>query len=58
MFKDEVREQENVAMLQYLDELQKQDWEEMKKKKHLQKKLAVSGGCFLMINFSLFKIIG
>ena len=42
MLKDEIREQENTAMLKYLDELQQQDWEEMKKKKELQKKLAVS----------------
>jgi hypothetical protein len=41
LFKDEIREQENAAMLKYLEELQKQDWEDMKKKKELQKKLAV-----------------
>ena len=41
LFKDEIREQENAAMLKYLDELQKQDWEEVKKRKDLQKKLAV-----------------
>lgn len=36
-----MREQENSAMVKYLEELQKQDWEEAKKKKDQQKKLAV-----------------
>lgn len=50
LIKDEVREQENVAMLKYLEQLQKDDWEEMKKRKEQQKRLAVSFGllfCFL-----------
>ena len=28
LFKDEVREQENVAMMTYLEQLQKEDYEE------------------------------
>ena len=32
MFKDEIREQEYAAMLKYLEELQKQDWKDVKKK--------------------------
>jgi hypothetical protein len=41
LLKDEMREQENSAMVKYLEELQKQDWEEARKKKDHQKKLAV-----------------
>ena len=41
LIKGELREQENAAMLQYLEQLQKEDWESMKKKKEQQKVLAV-----------------
>lgn len=40
LVKDELREQENSAMLSYLEELQRQDWEEAQKRKSQQKKLA------------------
>jgi hypothetical protein len=36
-----MREQENEAMVRYLEQLQKEDWEELKKRKQQQKKLAV-----------------
>lgn len=42
ILKDEMREQENEAMLKYLEQLQREDWEEAKKRKEQQKKLAVS----------------
>jgi hypothetical protein len=42
LIKGELREQENAAMLLYLEQLQKEDWESMKKKKEQQKVLAVS----------------
>jgi hypothetical protein len=42
LLKDEMREQENLAMLEFLEDLQKQDYEELKKRKDQQKKLAVS----------------
>lgn len=41
ILKDEMREQENEAMLKYLEQLQREDWEEAKKRKEQQKKLAV-----------------
>ncbi len=41
LIKDEMREQENNAMLKYLEQLQKEDWDEMQKRKVQQKKLAV-----------------
>lgn len=41
ILKDEMREQENDAMIKYLEQLQKEDWEEAKKRKQQQKKLAV-----------------
>ena len=47
ILKDEMREQENEAMLNYLEQLQREDWEEAKKRKEQQKKLAVrSHFCF------------
>jgi len=42
LLKDEMREQENLAMYKYLEQLQKEDWEEAQRKKEQQKKLAVS----------------
>ena len=42
LIKDEMREQENNAMIEYLEKLQKEDWEEAQKRKQQQKKLAVS----------------
>ena len=41
ILKDEMREQENEAMINYLEQLQREDWEEAKKRKEQQKKLAV-----------------
>ena len=40
LVKDELREQENAAMINYLEELQKKDWEDAQKRKDQQKKLA------------------
>lgn len=40
LIKDELREQENAAMVKYLEELQRQDWDEAQKRKDQQKKLA------------------
>lgn len=42
IFKEEAREQENVAMFEYIQKLQEKDWEEFSKRKDSQKKLAVS----------------
>ncbi len=42
LIQDEVKEQENALMLNYLEELQKKDYEEVKKRKEKQKLLAVS----------------
>jgi hypothetical protein len=41
LLKEEMREQENMAMLEFLEDLQKQDYEEIKKRKDQQKRLAV-----------------
>jgi hypothetical protein len=49
LLKDEMREQENLAMLDYLEDLQKQDYEELKKRKEQQKQLAVSFFMFILI---------
>ncbi|CAF0760768.1 unnamed protein product [Brachionus calyciflorus] len=40
LIKEEMKEQENQAMNKYLEELQAQDWEEVKRRKDVQKKLA------------------
>ncbi|CAF1033604.1 unnamed protein product, partial [Didymodactylos carnosus] len=40
VFKEEIREQENQAMIDYMQKLQEKDWEEFSKKKEGQKKLA------------------
>lgn len=45
-----MREQENAAMLEYLETLQKEDYEELKKRKDQQKKLAVRYTCSLELN--------
>ena len=50
ILKDEMREQENDAMIKYLEQLQKEDWEEAKKRKQQQKKLAVK--IFSIFQFS------
>ena len=42
LLKDELREQENAALLEYLEKLQNEDYEEVKKKKAAQRVLAVS----------------
>lgn len=42
MIKEEIKEQENQAMIDYLEQLQKEDYEDAIKKKHQQKKLAVN----------------
>jgi hypothetical protein len=36
-----MREQENAAMIKYLEELQREDWKEAQKRKQQQKNLAV-----------------
>ncbi len=57
LIKDELREQENAAMLHYLEQLQKDDWDHMKKKKEQQKVLAVCSlciRCFFMSNAKIF----
>ena len=36
-----MKEQENEVMNRYLEKLQSEDWEEAKKRKEVQKKLAV-----------------
>jgi hypothetical protein len=41
VYKEEVREQENAAMFDYMQKLQEKDWEEFSKRKDTQKKLAV-----------------
>lgn len=41
VYKEEIREQENSAMLEYMEKLQEKDWEEFLKRKESQKKLAV-----------------
>ena len=41
VYKEEVREQENAAMFDYMQKLQEKDFEEFAKRKDSQKKLAV-----------------
>lgn len=41
VYKEEVREQENAAMYDYMQKLQEKDWEDFSKRKDSQKKLAV-----------------
>ncbi len=41
VYKEEVREQENVAMFDYMQKLQEKDWQDFSKRKESQKKLAV-----------------
>lgn len=50
IFKEEMREQENEAMIKYLEQLQHEDWEEAQKRKEQQKKLAVSLLFFKFLN--------
>ena len=52
LIKDEMREQENNAMIEYLEKLQKEDWEEAQKRKVQQKKLAVSAQAFAKVKGS------
>ncbi|CAF1525130.1 unnamed protein product [Rotaria magnacalcarata] len=40
VYKEEVREQENTAMFDYMQKLQEKDWEDFSKRKDSQKKLA------------------
>jgi hypothetical protein len=42
VYKEEIREQENAAMFDYMNKLQEKDWEEFSKRKESQKKLAVN----------------
>ena len=42
LIQDEMKEQENAVMINYLEELQKKDYEDVKKRKEKQKHLAVS----------------
>ena len=41
VYKEEVREQENAAMYDYMQKLQEKDWEDFSKRKDSQKRLAV-----------------
>lgn len=50
VYKEEIREQENSAMLEYMEKLQEKDWEEFLKRKESQKKLAV----IFQLKFILF----
>ena len=47
VYKEEVREQENVAMFDHMQKLQEKDWEEFSKRKEAQKILAVSRSTFV-----------
>lgn len=49
LLKDEMREQENAMMIGHLEKLQKEDYEEVKKRKEKQKSLAVSGCLYILI---------
>ena len=51
VYKEEVREQENAAMFDYMQKLQEKDWEEFSKRKDSQKKLAVNIHLFLFDHF-------
>jgi len=42
VYKEEIREQENAAMFDYMQKLQEKDWEDFSKRKDTQKKLAVN----------------
>jgi hypothetical protein len=42
LIQEEVKEQENAMMLNHLEKLQKEDYEEVRKRKEKQKALAVS----------------
>ncbi len=42
VYKEEIREQENAAMFDYMQKLQEKDWEDFSKRKDSQKKLAVN----------------
>jgi hypothetical protein len=58
VYKEEIREQENTAMFDYMKKLQEKDWEEFSKRKESQKKLAVHIHSFhYRIFFRLFSKI-
>jgi len=42
VYKEEIREQENASMFDYMQKLQEKDWQEFSKRKDSQKKLAVN----------------
>jgi hypothetical protein len=42
VYKEEIREQENASMFDYMQKLQEKDWQEFQKRKDSQKKLAVN----------------
>ncbi len=56
LIKDEVKEQENAAMLTYLEQLQKQDYEEALKRKEKAKTLSVNSTTSNILEFILFFI--
>ena len=56
LIKDEVKEQENAAMLTYLEQLQKQDYEEALKRKEKAKTLSVNSTTLNILEFILFFI--
>jgi hypothetical protein len=55
VYKEEVREQENTAMFDYMQKLQEKDWEDFSKRKESQKTLAVKNSffSFILISFLL-----
>ena len=51
VYKEEIREQENSTMLEYMQKLQEKDWEDFSKRKEVQKKLAVGIYCDSILYF-------
>lgn len=54
VYKEEVREQENTAMFDYMQKLQEKDWEDVSKRKESQKKLAVNIHSIVSIKIAWF----
>ena len=56
VYREDMREQENAAMLESMQKLQEKDWEEYCKRKGVQKKLAVrTNDHFVGDSFDLFR---
>ena len=59
VYKEEVREQENAAMFDYMQKLQEKDWQDFSKRKESQKKLAVNIHYIIYFNYFIsFRMIG